>query len=924
MGHQPWRRVIGMVGVLAIVIAIVPAAAGVAAARKATPDRPNALTVTGIAGPVGVDPDGVVFAWHVVDSRRGARQTGYRILVARRATTDARSRDVVWDSGTVSSAQQAFVNYGGPPLAAATEYWWTVATHAGDGASGPFARPEHFVTGLRNGDWQAQWVRPGPAQLGPDQYTYVRKDVRLAKSPIVRATAYVAAAHKYQLWINDALADTGPSFSYPDEQYYQGTDITRRVRAGAVNALGVLHHWYGAGQGRPESRPGLLMEIVVVHRDGTREVIGSDGTWREHSAEWRDAPLRNDEGDFVEHIDGRATPTGWAKPGFNAHSWSPVAVLGPAGTPPFTHLVAQRSRIVEQSVRPVSVRRLASGAVVADYGVIVAATPTVSFRHGKSGRKIAMHAGFLLDPDGSVSTTRGTQDTDMSYSYVERAGKQTFRPYTYLGFRYLQVDAPHEELSSDQLVAYARHAAMPDLPAARFTSSNSTLDAVFRLTARSALFASQEQFVDTPTREKGAFLGDGMNDSLTTMHAFGEQNVTWQALHDFANSQARYWPDGRINAVYPNGDGARDIPDGTEAYPDWLWQYYLETGDRTTLAALYPVVARVADYVWRAVDPTTGLVTRLPGGLDEYLYGIVDWPPAMRYGYDMQTVVRTTVNDLAVNVFDREGQMAGLLGRADEAGSAQNRRGVVTNAINARLARPDGVYIDGLEADGSQSTHASQQANALALAFGIVPAERIATVGAYVSDLGIALGPVNGLTLLRALHDAGRDADMARILSDRKHPGWAHILAKGGTFTWESWTPSDREGDSLSHGWGSSALVAFQEVLLGVTPLPLPGTVDGPTFDITPPTGGVTHVAGRIPTIAGSIDAQWRRDGSHLTLELALPPNATAQVHLPAGTLGAVTEHGRPVTKTSGVHIGGAANGIVTVTVGAGSYKFRT
>lgn len=62
MGHQPWWRVIGTAGVLAIGITVVPAAAGVAAARKATPDRPVALTVTGIAGPIGVDPDGVVFA----------------------------------------------------------------------------------------------------------------------------------------------------------------------------------------------------------------------------------------------------------------------------------------------------------------------------------------------------------------------------------------------------------------------------------------------------------------------------------------------------------------------------------------------------------------------------------------------------------------------------------------------------------------------------------------------------------------------------------------------------------------------------------------------------------------------------------------------------------------------------------------------
>ena len=37
--------------------------------------------------------------------------------------------------------------------------------------------------------------------------------------------------------------------------------------------------------------------------------------------------------------------------------------------------------------------------------------------------------------------------------------------------------------------------------------------------------------------------------------------------------------DGRLNAVYPNGDGRRDIPDFTEVYPGWVWRYYENTGD---------------------------------------------------------------------------------------------------------------------------------------------------------------------------------------------------------------------------------------------------------------------------------------------------------------------------------------------------------
>ena len=447
-------------------------------------------------------------------------QGTYRILVATRATTDPASPAVVWDSASVTSAQQAFVAYGGPRLTADTDYWWTVATAGATAAApGPFATPQHFVTGLRTADWRAQWVRPGPKSPQGEEYAYVRTTAKLGASPIVRATAYVAAQHKYQLWVNGARADTGPSFSYPDEQYVQATDVTRFLKAGSANAIGVLHHWYGAGQGRPAAEPGLLLQVSVVHRDGARETVATDGTWRQHPAEWKPAPLRNEEGDHVEHVDGRQSPLGWATAAYDDTAWTPVPVLGPAGTPPFTSLVPQRTRIVEQARRPVSVKRLKDGAVVADLGAVYAATPTVAFRKGRAGRLIKLHVGFVLDPDGHVSTSRSTQGTDLSYQYTERAGAQTFRPYHYLAFRYLEVDAPGEPLGAGQLVAYERHTAMPDTSGstATFHSSNPTLDAVWRLVQHSALDSAQEQFLDTPTREKGPFLADANNESLATM-----------------------------------------------------------------------------------------------------------------------------------------------------------------------------------------------------------------------------------------------------------------------------------------------------------------------------------------------------------------------------------------------------------------------
>lgn len=897
--------------------AVDPAQATPPASAAGSPGAPAELTVNGSFEPLGVDPDDVAFAWKLTDSRRGARQTAYRLKVA--TVSGPGLHRVMWRSGERPSSRQAFVRYDGPRLHSDAEYHVSVATRDSAGVWSPTASTR-FVTGLRAGDWQAQWLRTGSSGV-PEVYAYLRATVQTGASPIVRATAYVAAAHKYQLWANGRLADTGPAFSFPDESYYQATDLTDHFRAGVPNALGFLHHWYGPGSGRPTSLPALMAQITVHHADGTREVLGTGEAWRMRPAEWQPAPPRNNEsGEFVEIIDARATPLGWSEAGYDDSAWKQPAILGPAGTAPFTGTYALRTHIVEHPVKPVSVRTHASGAVVADFGKVYAARPVVTFRRGLSGRTVPMHVGYLLDPHGHVSTTHGTQATDLSFTYIQRAGEQTFVPYTFLGFRYLEIDEPGEHLSPEQITAIARHAAMPAGNAAAFSSSEPGLDAVWELCTHSALYSAHEQFVDTPTRQKGQFVQDGTNESEAIMRAHSDQNMTWQALRDFARSQQRFWPDGRINDCYPDGHGAEDIPDLTELYPEWLWQYYVNTGDVDSLAAWYPVATNITDYIQRAVDPLTGLVTRLPGGGSDYRYGVVDWPPESRYGYDMGTAARTTMNVLAVNAFARVAQMATVLGDTGGADRQQARSAALRSAIYARLIDPRGVYIDGLEADGSQSTHASQQANALALAYSVVPIEHAATVAALVRSQGIALGPDHGLELLRGLHNAGLDAHIAGLLTDASIRGWARIIARGGTFTWEDWEPSDLDGDSMSHGWGSSALVAMQEALLGVTleaPPPDSGTV---TLQVTPPPGRLRRAEGTVPTIAGSARVRWQQTSRGLDLLLHVPPNAAARVHLPAPA-DAVTEGGTPVSRVPGIEMVSAQAASVTLQVVSGSYS---
>jgi hypothetical protein len=193
-------------------------------------------------------------------------------------------------------------------------------------------------------------------------------------------------------------------------------------------------------------------------------------------------------------------------------------------------------------------------------------------------------------------------------------------------------------------------------------------------------------------------------------------------------------------------------------------------------------------------------------------------------------------------------------------------------------------------------------------------------VAKYVASLDISVEPDQGMELLRALHAGGHDADVVRILTDASFPGWAAILRSGGTFTWEAWTPSDLIGDSMSHGWGSSALVAMQEVLLGAAPgPPSPG---GPpvVVVVTPPAAGLAHASGTFATPAGEFSIAWRTTTARTGLSVTVPPNAQARCRLAGVPITRVTEGGTPVSHVDGIDVVEIGPGEVDLVVGAGTY----
>jgi len=817
-----------------------------------------------------------LFSWLPHDPAGNQMQRAYQIQVWPEG-----SSTLAWDSGKVASSDQSYVPYAGEGqgLRAGAAYAFRVRTWNREDAVSEWSAPAGFEMALERSAaaWGGSWIRrkTTDAADAADEYTLARVERAIGASPIRRARAYVAGSHQFELRVNGRVIDRGPAFAYPGEGYYQASDVTSAVSRGAPLAVGVLYHWYGAGQGRPQGEPGLLVRVVVEHEDGSSEVIVSDASWRvERALAWQTgAPQRNsDVGDYVEWIDLRQAQHGWDRPGFDASRWHEPE-LGK-----FVPVRGQEPRLRFSERAPVSVKSLGDGSLVVDFGQVMPARPRVRFARGVAGRSVSLRAGYRTDASGHVAADGpSTQGTDLSFRVTQREGAQEFLPFTHFAWRYLELSAPGEALGAEAFSAVVEHTDAPLDRRAEFESSDATLNAVFALARRSALYSVQQQFVDTPTREKGQFLADAANISFATMAAWRERDATQKAIDEFIASQARYWPDGRVNAVYPNGDGQRDIPDFTALFPVWVWRYYLETGDRDLLGRAYPVLEKIAGYLWRHRDAKTGLITRLPGGRGPYEFGIVDWPPRGRFDYDMQQAARTSVNLVAMASL-RATADAGAALRSARAASYAEHAERLGAAINATLRRGP-LYVDGATA-GVPSTQASQHANSYALAFGLVPpAEREAVVD-YVASLGMRQGPMTAHWLAKALADNERHPALLRLLTDTAQPGWARTLAQGGTFTWESWEANaSGETESESHGWGSQVIVDILESLLGVRVLEPGAAVVG----IRPPRTGLAFARGVLHTERGPVRVDWSRQGAGgLELRIEVPMNVRAEVALPA------------------------------------------
>ena len=195
-------------------------------------------------------------------------------------------------------------------------------------------------------------------------------------------------------------------------------------------------------------------------------------------------------------------------------------------------------------------------------------------------------------------------------------------------------------------------------------------------------------------------------------------------------------------------------------------------------------------------------------------------------------------------------------------------------------------------------------------------------------DNRISTGFMTTLPLMRTLAESGHTDIAYKLLFSRRVPSWFYMIDQGATTMWERWDgyikgrgPQSSMMNSFNHFAIGSIGEWIYRVILGINlNIKSPGYKN---IHIVPQPGGpLTWVKGSYNSIHGKIEVQWRLNDKRIELDITIPTNTTASVSIPATSLENIKESNETLQNNEFITAQGIENGIATILIKSGTYKF--
>ncbi|MBE6659017.1 MAG: alpha-L-rhamnosidase [Ruminococcaceae bacterium] len=612
-----------------------------------------------------------------------------------------------------------------------------------------------------------------------------------------KAILYLTADDYYKLYVNGVFVTQGPTPGYPFHYYYNTVDITRYLHPGD-NVIAVHTYYQGLYNRVWVSADHRHMLCAALYADDTL-LLATDPTWKyaRHTGYTGTRKFGYDT-QFAEDFDSRVHEVGFERPDYDDSTWD-YAVL--RAHTDYVFCAQPTAMLDVYEIQPASVRRSVNpdgtATLNGDIGFECIGSLTLRAK-GLPGTKIIIRCGEELDEDGCV---RYQMRCNCVYEefWTLSGGEDILVPYDYRGMRYFQLILPVGcTLREEDIRMQVRH--YPYREAVACPTDDETLSRIWRLCADTMKYATQEVYMDCPTREKGQYLGDGTVSSAAHTLITGDGTMMKKALYEYARST---FITDSIMTVAPCSF-MQEIADYSMQYPHQLLWYYRHTGDRQTLSELAPYCERAVSY-FRQFDRGDGLLESVD------TWNLIDWPENLRDNYDFPAKkpigpgVHNVINAFWYGMLRDMDEIRVLLGKPTDA--------AYTGQTAAAYIRAFYDPEQHLFTDAEDTAHTASHSNFMPLYFGLDrltgdSAARDAIVN-LILDRGYCMGVYMSYFMLTALCRAGR-RDLA--LTMMKSPdGWCNMLAEGATTLYEAWGKDQKWNTSLCHPWAAAPILILAD-----------------------------------------------------------------------------------------------------------------
>ncbi|MGQ8338229.1 glycoside hydrolase family 78 protein [Sunxiuqinia sp. A32] len=862
-----------------------------------------------LTNPLGIDEPSPRFTWQIADSRPGAKQTVYQIVVGTDSADVANGHGNYWDTQKVNS-DQMLVRYEGKKLVPFTKYYWRVLSWDNDQAMTSSAIVT-FETGMMDVEnWKGSWISD-TYNFNAKAAPYFRKEFFLDKK-VKSARAYIAVAGLYELTLNGKKVGNhrlDPMYTRFDRRnLYVTYDITNQLNE-QENAVGVLlgNGWYNHqstavwyfDKAPWRARPKFCMDIRITYEDGSQETIGSGVDWKTALS-----PVIFNSIYTAEHYDARKEIDGWNMPGFDDSKWRTSMATGSPSKNIVSQTMVPVRNVKELSAK--SMKKLDENTYLFDFGRNISGVTKITAK-GEEGTTVRLKHAERLAENGYVDQSnidvhyRPTDDSDPFQTDIlilSGTKEDTFMPrFNYKGFQYVEVTSDNSiELTKESLKAYFMHSDVDSV--GKIHSSNETLNKTWQAANSSYLSNLFGYPTDCPQREKNGWTGDAHINIETGLYNFDAITVYEKWMADHRDEQQ---PNGVLPSIIPTDGWGYEWGNG----PDWTstiaiipWNVYLFYGDQKILEDNYDNIKRYVNHIdenW-------------PSGITDW--GLGDWVPVKsKTPKEFTSSVYYYVDALIL------AKTARLLEKNEDSKKYFALAEKIKNAINKKyLDREAGIYGTGLQTELS-----------VALQWGIVPEEFIQKVAGNLAkrvkadNNHIDVGLLGTKAILNALSENGY-ADLAyNVASQEDYPSWGWWIVNGATTFYENW-PLDANSDiSMNHIMFGEINAWYYKALGGIFP-----DEDDPGFKniILKPNfvSGLSHFEARHEGPYGTILSSWKKRGDKIEYKVTVPANSKATLYLSGKK---ISKDGVSLTKFSKVEVEAKADNQFLIKLDSGSHIFN-